>query len=300
MSPSFVSYVIRVVLLTLSWSSALAAPVAIAQESTPCDHKKSLTACVTDSGGGFGVGMSQEDTFGQEEVVEAATVNRTAPTRITQTSYVPTCTGNSGVSEGNLCSTAADSCPVEGEVRFWVFTREYDLVAKAPVTGWKRVAEPSTVCLGPEDPVVDPAVAIPALMEREFRRVVVVKGVAEVSPRPHTLVNIATVFTTSTPGSYDIPLTLLGRSVVITATAQRWTWHFGDGASASTTARGSQGRVEYEYRRTGDRQAYVVIDWSGSYRLDGGASRPITGTATTTGESVQVQVRQARAELVRE
>lgn len=230
----------------------------------------------------------------------ATAVDAQRPTRITQTTYVPTCTGNSAVSEGNSCSTAVDSCPVEGEMRFWVFTREYDLVAKAPVTGWKRVAEPSTVCLGPEDPVVDPAVAIPALVEREFRRVVVVKGVAEVSPRPQTLVNIATVFTTGTPESYNIPLTLLGRSVVITATVQRWTWYFGDGSSASTSVQGSRGQVEHEYRRTGDRQAYVVIDWSGSYRLDGGASRPITGTATTTGESVQVQVRQARAELVRE
>ncbi|MEX2290414.1 MAG: hypothetical protein WD794_08840 [Mycobacteriales bacterium] len=185
-------------------------------------------------------------------------------------------------------------------MRFWVFTREFDVVAAAPVTGWRRVAEPSTVCLGPEDPVVDPVVAIPALVQREFRRVVVVKGVAEVSPRPQTLVNIATVFTTSTPGSYDIPLTLLGRSVVITAMAQRWTWHFGDGGSAATSVQGSQGWVEHEYRRAGDVQAYVVIDWSGSYRVGGGPSRSIAGVATTTGEPVPVQVRQARAELVRE
>ena len=137
-------------------------------------------------------------------------------------------------------------------------------------------------------------------MQRQFQSVVVRKGVADVSPQPETLVNIPTVFTTETDDAYPIPLTLLGQSVVITAEPVRWTWSFGDGESGSTTARGTQGRVEHEYRAAGDRSARVVIEWSGTFTVNGGAPQPITGTATTTGDPATVQVREARSELVRE
>ncbi len=217
---------------------------------------------------------------------------------ITQTSYVPTCTGNSAYDNGVLCTAALESCPVEGEVQFWIFTRDYNLVTNSEVTPYKRVTEPATVCLGPDDPVIDPTVAIPAIVQRDFKRVVVLKGVAEVSPKPDTLVNIPTIFTTRTPPSYDIPLNLLGIFFFFTATAERYTWHFGDGTSASTSAPG--GRAEHEYRKAASRQAYVVIEWSGTFRINGGAAQTINGRATTTGDPIAVDVKQARTELVRD
>jgi hypothetical protein len=210
---------------------------------------------------------------------------------------VPTCAGNSPDDNRLVCSAALEICPGEGEIRFWVFSRERNLVTGA-VTEWQRDNTPPTVCLAPDDPVLDPAVAIPAIIEREFKRVVVLKGVAEVSPKPDTLVNIPTRFRTAAPASYEILLTLLGQSVVITATAERYVWHFGDGASAETSAPG--GQLEHEYVRTGTREAHVVIEWSGTYRIGGGPERAIAGTATTTGEPVQVVVKEARTELVRD
>jgi len=42
----------------------------------------------------------------------------------------------------------------------------------------------------------------------------------------------------------------------------------------------------------------VVIEWSGSFRINGGAAQPISGRATTTGEPIDVEVKQARSELV--
>jgi hypothetical protein len=142
-------------------------------------------------------------------------------------------------------------------------------------------------------------VAIPAIVEQEFQRVVVLKGIAEVSPRPDTLVNIDTIFTTAAPASYDIPLTILGQSVVITATADSWTWFFGDGSSTRVDAKGTAGRTTHEYSTAADRGAYVVIEWTGTYRIGGDPQvRAVTGTATTTGEPIQVLVRQARTELV--
>ena len=136
------------------------------------------------------------------------------------------------------------------------------------------------------------------MIESEFKRVVVLKGVPEVRPQPDTLVNLPTRFRTTAPASYEIPLTLLGQSVVITAKAERYLWHFGDGVSAETSE--PAGRIEHEYVTTGPRDPYVVITWSGTYRINGGAERPISGTATTTGDPVRIQVREARTELVRD
>jgi hypothetical protein len=261
-----------------------------------CGAGVSDEVCAEAQGAGFDVG-----TGGKAPAVVPAAggpgSGRPAPVLIQQRTHVPTCTGNTAQDNGILCTAALESCPVEGEIQFWVFVRDYNTVTGA-TTGWSRVTSPSTVCLGPEDPVIDPAVAIPAIVQRDFKRVVVVKGVAEVSPRPDTLVNIPTVFTTSTPASYDIPLSLLGQSVVITATAERYTWHFGDGNSATTSA--PDGRVEHEYRKAAVRQAYVVIEWSGTFRINGGASQTINGRATTTGDPIAVDVKQARTELVRD
>ncbi len=147
-------------------------------------------------------------------------------------------------------------------------------------------------------PGVDPVVAIAALISEDFQRVVVLKGVATVSPAPDTLVRIPTVFTSSSPASYDIPLTLLGRSVVITATAATYTWHFGDGTTASTSTPGTQGRVEHVYTASAPRNAYVVIEWTGTFTVDGGPVQQVNGTATTTGDPVAIEVKQARTELV--
>ncbi len=198
-----------------------------------------------------------------------------------------------------LCETAIISCADPAETRFWVFTRQTNR-ATGVSSAWGRVDDPPFVCLGPTDPavVIDPRVAIAAMIEQEFKRVVVLKGVAEVSPRPDTLVNIPTRFTTDAPDSYDIPLTLLGLPVTITATAQRWTWHFGDGTTASTSAAGAKGRVEHVYRRSTDLGAHVAIEWSGTYRIAGGPTLPITGTATTVGDPTPLSVKQARTDLV--
>ncbi|MDQ3715464.1 MAG: hypothetical protein M3381_05445 [Actinomycetota bacterium] len=185
-----------------------------------------------------------------------------------------------------------------GEVRSWIFRRTVDSRIPNDDPPFTRVAEPPFVCRGSSADAPDPVLAIPGIVNREFQRVVVLKGVPEISPRPATLVNIDTIFTTSSPASYDIPLTILGRSVVITATAARWTWHFGDGATATTAVPGSQGRVLHEYAQSGALNVYVVIEWTGTFRIDGGPVQVVAGTATTTGNPVGVEVKQARAELI--
>jgi len=171
-------------------------------------------------------------------------------------------------------------------------------VATGITSPWQRVEDPPFICSAPDDPAIDPTVAIAAIVQRDFQRVVVLKGNTQVSPAPDTLISIPTRFSTDAPASYDIPLTLLGQSVTITATARRWTWHFGDGTTTSTTEAGTDGRVEHTYRTAAPVGAHVVIEWSGTYRIGGGAALPISGTATTVGDPTPLEVKQARSELV--
>ncbi|MCW2715498.1 MAG: hypothetical protein JWN88_2545, partial [Frankiales bacterium] len=217
----------------------------------------------------------------------------------TQTLYSPTCTGNGPGATDVLCGDAVNACPTQGDIRFWVYRRTVDSRLPGDNPPFNRVADPQYVCrplAGANS--LDPAVAIAAFIDRDFQQVVVLKGVPEVSPRPDTLVNIPTIFTTSSPPSYDIPLTLLGQSVVITARAKTWTWHFGDGQTQSTSAAGSKGRVEHVYKQAQSRSAHVVIEWTGTFTVNGGPVQQVNGTATTTGDPVAVEVKQARAELV--
>ncbi len=229
----------------------------------------------------------------------AGAVSQQPPRSFDEFRHVPTCTGNDLGGPDALCNAATQTCASAGDIRFWVYSREVDRKTGA-ASAWTRVQNPPFVCAGPDDPavVVDPRIAIAAIVQRDFQRVVVLKGAAEVSPRPDTLVNIPTRFTTDAPHSYDIPLTLLGQRVTITATARRWIWHFGDGTSATTTAAGTKGLVEHVYRRSTSVGAYVIIEWSGTYRIGAGPTMPITGTATTVGDPTSVAVRQARTELV--
>lgn len=210
---------------------------------------------------------------------------------------MPACTGNSSEENGRLCTGAVATCPEPGHLRYWVYRRT--VTPADPDPAWIRVYDPPWRCVGPDQAqAFDPRAAIAGVIESEFRRVVVQRGVAEVAPAPQTLVNIPTRFRTPTPERYDIPLTLLGQSVVITAQAESWTWHVGDGATPTTSTKGTGGQVEHVYRRAGDYAPYVVISWSGTYRLNGDpTSLPISGTVTTQGEPVDLGVRQARTQL---
>ena len=276
------------VILTMMTAPASAA-AGCSQESKE-DCPKGQT---TDSG--FGVTVT-ETGHGQQAGAApgSGSTGAAGPVIRRETRVAPTCTGNSVHDSGVLCSAAVETCPVEGEVRFWKWQRTFNNTTDEWGT-WKLV---DTVCLGPDEPMVDPTVAIPAIVQRDFQSVVVVKGAADVTPKPDTLINVATKFRTDAPASYEIPLSILGQSVVITARAEKYTWHFGDGESA--VSRAADGYIEHTYRKAATEQAHVVITWSGTFTVNGGASQAINGTVSTTGNPVDVRVREARSELVRD
>ncbi len=270
---------------------------AMAQEQK-CDRKSDRETCGRANNDGFDFEANQRIGSTRADDGLSSVVSRPESPLRTETVYAPTCTGNGPGASDVLCNEAITACPVPSEVRFWVYTRQVDTRIPGDDPPFERVSNPPYICRDLTAPEIDPAVAIAGIVNRDFQRVVALKGVPEISPEPDTLVNIDTIFTTSSPNSYDIPLTVLGRSVVITATASRWTWHFGDGATGSTAEAGSKGRVLHTYRQSGSRGAYVVIEWTGTFRVGGGPVQPVTGTATTTGDPVTVSVKQARTELV--
>ena len=291
--------VLLALLVVLSTPSAAAGASTARLVPPPCAEPPCFSGDEDAFIGGDQGGRGDRQVTGRLSAPLSTGVRRPASPFRGETRYVPTCDGNN-VDSGMdvICGAAVNSCPVPSEVRFWVYTRQVDTRIPGDDPPFERVSKPPYICRDLTAPEIDPAVAIAGIVNRDFQRVVALKGVPEISPEPDTLVNIDTIFTTSSPNSYDIPLTVLGRSVVITATASRWTWHFGDGATGSTAVAGSKGRVLHTYRQSGSRGAFVIIEWTGTFRVGGGPVQSVTGTATTTGDPVTIAVKQARTELV--
>jgi hypothetical protein len=214
--------------------------------------------------------------------------------------YTPTCSGNTRSSGEVLCGAAVFSCqpPGGGLVRYWEWVVTVDRA-----TGAERgvVQRPGTFCVRPAQVGLPLVAAIGGVVAAEFQRLRVTVGVVRSEPGPRTLVNLETGFWTDARGPYGLSaVRVLGHRVVVTATPVSYEWLFGDGSSLRTEGPGASGtlQVSHTYRETGVLGARVVVTWSGSYTVDGGAPRAVVGTARTTGPVTRLQVVQARAELV--
>ncbi|MDX6218157.1 MAG: hypothetical protein QOG99_3741 [Frankiales bacterium] len=216
--------------------------------------------------------------------------------------YAPTCTGNTRLDANKSCGGAMQTCQPAGQglVRYWIWEAKVDRrtgkVLDPP--GW--VQQPGTVCFGPAQQGVPAAAAIGGILVRDFKDLVVVKGVAHVDPHGSTLVNFDNGFWTDAKTYVLAPVQILGHTVVVTAKPERFDWYFGDGAVAMDAGPGRQGAtdVAHTYTDKGTVNPYVVITWSGTFTVDGGAALDVIGTATTTGDGTPLQVKEAKAQLV--
>jgi hypothetical protein len=223
------------------------------------------------------------------------------PSTYTIYDYAPTCTGNARI-DVDVCGAAISSCLPTGQgfVRYWVWEATVDrrtgLILDPP--GW--VQQTGTVCLGPAQQGIPVKAAIAGILARDFKDLIVVKGVAHVDPHGSTLVNFENGFWTDARTYSLAPVQLLGHRVVVTAKPERFDWYFGDGMSAPDAGPGRSGStdVAHAYSDTGTVNPYVVITWSGTFTVDGGAPLDVIGTATTTGDGTPLQVKEARAQLV--
>jgi hypothetical protein len=220
---------------------------------------------------------------------------------ITRYDYVLACSGNTLANGGDInCMAAISICAGNGPgyLAYWQYEAEFVRATGAIVPpGWQRV---NTVCLAPGSPLLNPLAAIPGIIERDFRSLVVLKGTAISQPGGSTLVNYKTGFYTDARRYTLDPVGILGHTVVITAEPAQYDWYFGDGTDALDGGPGAKDTldVQHTYTRNGKVAPYVVITWTGTFTVDGGPARQVIGTATTTGPGTPLQVKQARAELV--
>ncbi|MGH1564746.1 PKD domain-containing protein [Mumia sp. DW29H23] len=138
-------------------------------------------------------------------------------------------------------------------------------------------------------------------MLREVRRLPLPKARLSIQPAGRTLVNLDTVFST-TPPAFDRTVTILDQRVHITATAARYTWHFGDGTTQATT---SPGRpypaldVTHQYAKAGETVSpRVDVTFTISYSVDGGPTQTLEQTVTTDGVATTLTTHEAVPVLV--
>lgn len=218
---------------------------------------------------------------------------KSAPHDYVTYAFAPTCTGNTAYAAANICGAAVNTCPPAGQgiIRYWRWQITHHVADGTQTV----IQDVQTLCLAPTTPGLPPVAAVIGLVERDFKTLVVAKGVIVIKPNGTTLVNYPTKFSTDASTYTLAPVDILGHTVVITATPQQYDWDFGDGEH---TMNGGQQDVTHIYANTGTVTAHVTITWTGTFTIDGGATRDVLGTATTTGPGTPLQVKQARAELI--
>jgi hypothetical protein len=262
-----------------------------------CLNHPKLPACVAGAGDGFGAAGSTSSSSGGTSSGGRGAAAPDSPRTEVIYDFAPACTSNSRLDRDLICGAALNIClpSDKGIVNYWRWEQVVYVASGKPVGRGEWVRSLGEFCLGPAKVGVPSVAAIAGVISRDFKNLVVRKGVAVVRPGGTTLVNYATEFST-TAGTYVLaPLTILGRRVVITAIPQRYDWYFGDGAA---TADGTAGPLLHSYPKSGTVGPYVVITWTGTFTVDGGPQREVFGTALTTGDATPLTVKEARAELV--
>jgi hypothetical protein len=214
--------------------------------------------------------------------------------------YAPACTGNTRTSAEITCQNASTACPnaAQGYIAYWRWTAVFDRGTNNVVQDWAQ--DPGTFCMTAGQDGVPLTPSIVGIVSNDFQRLVVLKGIAHVDPDGATLVNYQNGFWTEA-GRYVLdPIQVLGHRVVVTAEPEKYDWYFGDGTSAMNAGPGRHGAldVSHTYASKGAVQPYVVITWSGTFTIDGGAPLDVIGTAITTGNGTPLQVKEAKAQLV--
>lgn len=167
---------------------------------------------------------------------------------------------------------------------------------------YRNDVEVGRVCFSPEDRAEQDNPI--RLVIREFHRLSWPGSTLSVQPPGgRTLVNLRTIFFTTNTEPTVQTVRLVGKQVEIEATPTEYTWHFGDGTSRATTSPGRpypDEDVVHTFARKGAVSARVDTTYRGRYRLDGGPWMDIPEPHTVAGQSVRLQVLEARPHLVRD
>jgi hypothetical protein len=158
-----------------------------------------------------------------------------------------------------------------------------------------------TACLTPSE-FAGLGMITPAMVRREMQRLDWPTARLEIEPPDgQTLIHFDTNFFTTNTRPTTQTVVLLGQRVTIEAAPVEYTWHFGDGASATTDSPGAAYPgldVTHEYVEPGHLSPSVDTTYTGRYRVNGDAWQTIPGSLTVAGEPVALRIRSATPHLV--
>ena len=187
----------------------------------------------------------------------------------------------------------ASLCPeaTEQRLQLWGHLAESDQ--------WEALATRCSSKAPDAMPTPKPQVT-PSLVLTELRRIGLPSLQARTQPRDKTLVNFATIFYAE-PQTFTRTLTLLGQSVDVEATPTSFTWHYGDGSSATTSTPGAPypaKDVTHSYTDAHTTvQPSVDVTYSARFRVGNGAWQTIPDTVTIAGPAGTLRISEATAVL---
>jgi hypothetical protein len=208
----------------------------------------------------------------------------TDPGPWTDYKYVPTCSVNAPEGGADaLCMAAVSTCD-DGEIRFWVYTRQMDADNK-PTSDWKM--QPGTVCLGADDPRKGGPVQSTEQMIFVQAKKAAPKTIVHVEPTTKSYVNVPTNFYAEDQ-AVTTTVTVAGIDVRVRFTPSGYQWKFGDSGTGSGVGVkgapvGGPGAVEYVYRRSGVYGVTLTRSFAVQFTLPNGQtldlSMPLSNTS---------------------
>jgi hypothetical protein len=133
-----------------------------------------------------------------------------------------------------------------------------------------------------------------------FERLPLPQLTTQHQPPGDGLSGLPVIFYTDSPTTQTFTVDIRGFTVVIDATAERFTWHTGDATGQLvTTDPGNpypDQTIEHSYR-SGTYTASLTVTWGATFTVNGSAPADVPGTTTTDGPPVTFDVLQARAVL---
>ena len=206
----------------------------------------------------------------------------------------------------SACATVINDCAVADPARLssdpHVTTTA--TVQQQPDGSWQLVAVNCNAVSA------QPQVTV-AMVEEEFRKRVPSPGIG-VAPEGDTLVNIETVLWVDTVADQALAtVTLVGHRVDLRIHIARVDWTFGDGASDFTTSPERPYSTAHPcttpacahywghtYTTIGPMQISATVNWTGRYRVDGGAWQTIPARVAGPASTAPITVHEARGVLV--
>jgi len=148
---------------------------------------------------------------------------------------------------------------------------------------------------------VDRPAAVRSNVARAFREMQLPPSKLVVEPPDGlTLINFDTNFYVR-PKVLRRTVTLLGQPVQFRVWASSYTWQFGDGTQLETLKPGApypRLDVTHQYLEIDTYAPRVDTTYQAEFRVGSGAWQPVDGTATVTGDPVQLRAIGARPKLV--